>query len=55
MWGADPTKPIVNIFRTSCDLANLIDCAKFDIDRSRGYDGAGVQKSHVPMGKRSRS
>jgi hypothetical protein len=34
--GADPTEPIVMIFGTSRDLADLINCAKFDIDRSRG-------------------
>jgi hypothetical protein len=54
IWGADPTKPIVIIFGTSRELADVINCAKFHIDRSRGYGGAGVQKSHVPMGKRSR-
>jgi hypothetical protein len=54
IWGADPTEPIVINFCTSRDLADLINCAKFHFDRSRGYGVAGVQKSHVPMGKRSR-
>jgi hypothetical protein len=52
--GADPTEPIVIIFGTSRDLAGVITCVKFHIDRPRGYGGAGVQKSHVPIGKRSR-
>jgi hypothetical protein len=45
-----PTEPIVIIFGTSRDLVDLINCAKFHIDRSRGYGVAGVQKSHVPIG-----
>jgi hypothetical protein len=32
----------------------IINCAKFHIDRSGGYGVAGVQRSHVPIGKRSR-
>jgi hypothetical protein len=36
VWGADPTEPIVIIFGTSRDLADVINCAKFHIDRSRG-------------------
>jgi hypothetical protein len=35
IWGADPSKPIVIIFGTSRDLAKVINCAKFLIDRSR--------------------
>jgi hypothetical protein len=54
IWGEDPTEQIVIIFGTSRDLADVINCAKFHIDRSRGYDGPDVQKSHVPIGKRSR-
>jgi hypothetical protein len=54
IWGADPTELIVIIFGTSRDLTDVINCAKFHIDRSRGYGGAGVQKSHVAIGKRSR-
>jgi hypothetical protein len=52
--GADPTEPIVIIFGTSRDLADVINCANFHIGRSRGYGWAEVQKSHVPIGKRSR-
>jgi hypothetical protein len=54
IWGADPTEPIVIIFGTSRDLANIINCAKLHIDRSRGDGGAEVQKLHVFIGKRSR-
>jgi hypothetical protein len=27
----------------------IINCAKFHIDRSRGYGVAGIQNSHVPI------
>jgi hypothetical protein len=47
IWGADPTEPIVVIFGTSRDLADLINCAKFHIDGSKDYGVAGVQKSHM--------
>jgi hypothetical protein len=43
MWGADPTEPIVIIFDTSRDLANVISCAKFHVDRSRDYGGSGIK------------
>jgi hypothetical protein len=52
--GADPTEPIVITFDISRDLNDIINCAKFHIDRLRGYGVAEVQKSHVPIGKRSR-
>jgi hypothetical protein len=45
---------IVVMFCTSRGLADIIYCAKFHIDWSRGYGVAGVQKWHVPIGKRSR-
>jgi hypothetical protein len=54
IWGADSIEPIVIICVTSRDLADVINCAKFHIDRSRGYGGARVQKSHVPIGEWSR-
>jgi hypothetical protein len=54
MWGANPTERMAIIFGTSRNLADVINCAKFHIDRPRGYGGAGIQKSHVPIGKRSR-
>jgi hypothetical protein len=34
--GADPTEPIVIIVCTSCDLTDVVNWAKFHIDRSRG-------------------
>jgi hypothetical protein len=40
--GADLTELIVIIFGTSRDLADVINCAKFHSDWSRGYGGAGV-------------
>jgi hypothetical protein len=50
-----PLNRLLSFFGTSRDLANIINCAKFYIDRSRGYGGVEVQKSHViPIGKRSR-
>jgi hypothetical protein len=42
--GADPIEPIVIIFGTSRDLADIINCAKFHIDRSRGYGVGGGPK-----------
>jgi hypothetical protein len=50
--GADPTEPII-IFFTSRDLADVINCAKFNIDRSRVTVWRGSKKSHVLIGKRS--
>jgi hypothetical protein len=49
-----PLNRLLSFFAHGRDLANIINCAKFHIDRSRGYGGEGVQKSHVPIGKRSR-
>jgi hypothetical protein len=49
-----PLNRLLSFFCTSRDLADVINCAKFHIDRSRGYGVAGVQKSHVPIGKWSR-
>jgi hypothetical protein len=49
-----PTEPIVTIFGTSRELTDVINCAKFRIDRSRGYDRPEVQKSLVLIGKKSR-
>jgi hypothetical protein len=52
IWRADPTEPAAIIFGTSRDLAGIINCAKFHIDQSMGYGGAGVQESRVLVGTR---
>jgi hypothetical protein len=49
-----PLNRLLSFFGASHDLADVINCAKFHINRSRGYGVAGVQKSHVPIGKQSR-
>jgi hypothetical protein len=42
IWGAAPSQPIVTIFGMSCGLADIINCAKFHNDRSRGFCSVGA-------------
>jgi hypothetical protein len=39
IWGAAPSQPIVTVFGTFSGLADIINCAKFQNDRSRGLVG----------------
>jgi hypothetical protein len=42
IWGAAPSQPIVTIFGTFSGLADVINCAKFQNDRSRGFCWVGA-------------
>jgi hypothetical protein len=42
IWGAAPTHPIVTIFGMFSGLADIINCAKFQNDRSRGFCWVGA-------------
>ena len=37
MWGDSPNKPIATKFRSSVELADVINRAKFHLDQSRGF------------------
>ena len=37
MWGDSPSKPIATKFCRSVELADVINRAKFHLDRSRGF------------------
>ena len=37
MWGDSPSKPIATKFCRSVQLADIINLAKFNFDRSRGF------------------
>jgi hypothetical protein len=52
--GCRPHRTDCYHFCTSRDLVDVINCAEFHNDRSRGYGEARVQKSHAPIGKRNR-
>jgi hypothetical protein len=49
-----PVSRLLSFFCASSDFADVINCAKVHIDRSRGYGWTGVQKSHAPIRKWSR-
>jgi hypothetical protein len=55
MCGVAPSQPIVIMFDKFNGLANLIKCAKFQNDRSRGFRSAGTRKWHVPMHRKTKS
>jgi hypothetical protein len=40
IWGAATNKPLVTIFDKVSGLADVINCAKFNNDRSRGFRSA---------------
>jgi hypothetical protein len=52
--GATCSQPIPTSFGTSRDFADVINHAKFHLDRLRGFGWAGAWKSHVSRGKRGR-
>jgi hypothetical protein len=45
---AAPTHPIVTIFGMFSGLADVINCAKFQNDRSRGFCSVGAILRHPP-------
>ena len=49
MWGAAPFEPIKTIFGTLSHLMDVINCAKLNIDWSRGFALADVEKMHVSL------
>jgi hypothetical protein len=52
--GAASSQPIATIFGTWRILTDVINRAKFNLDRLRGFGWAGARKSHVCIGKRGR-
>jgi hypothetical protein len=42
IWGAAATHPIVTIFDMFSGLADLINCAEFQNDRSKGFCWVGA-------------
>ena len=52
--GNSSSEPIQTIFGTLSHLVDIINCAKFHLNRSRGFDLEGVWKMHVSLWKRSR-
>ena len=45
MWEAAPSEPIQTIFGTLGHLMDVINYAKFHVDRSRGIGLAGVERN----------
>ena len=54
MCGGAPVQPIVMIFGTACDLANIIKPAKFYFDQFRGFGPSKGQSCGSPIGNRNR-
>ena len=48
MWGAAPCEPIRTIFGTVGHLVDVINCAKFHVDRSWGFSLGGARKTPLP-------
>jgi hypothetical protein len=42
IWGAVPSQPIVTVFGMFSDRADIINCAKFQNDRLRGFCWVGA-------------
>ena len=49
IWGEAPTAPIETKFCVVGQLADVITCAKFQVEIFRGYDFTGGRISHFPI------